>query len=66
MSHNYFTPAQLADHWGISANTLRKWRWEGKGPSFVKIGSNVRYRQEDIEAHEASFLFNSTTEYEAV
>ncbi|MCR5943607.1 helix-turn-helix domain-containing protein [Ochrobactrum sp. XJ1] len=29
---------------GISAQTLARWRHEGKGPSFVKIGRMVAYR----------------------
>ena len=27
----------------LSVKTLRRWRWAGKPPSFVKIGSAVRY-----------------------
>lgn len=30
-------------------NTLAEWRHLGKGPNYVKIGSNVRYRASDIE-----------------
>jgi len=32
----------------LSPKTLRKWRWEGKGPKFIKVGHKVAYRQEDI------------------
>ncbi len=58
----YLTPDQLAEMWGISANTLRKWRWEGKGPKFVKLGSRVVYRLVDVEAYADSNLFSSTAE----
>jgi predicted DNA-binding transcriptional regulator AlpA len=36
----------------INASTaaLRRWRREGKGPKFVKLGRLVRYRVEDVEA----------------
>ena len=27
---------------GLSVKTLRRWRWAGRGPNFVKIGSAVR------------------------
>ena len=27
----------------VSVKTLRRWRWAGKPPSFVKIGAAVRY-----------------------
>ena len=28
---------------GLKVATLRRWRWAGKPPSFLKIGSAVRY-----------------------
>ncbi|MCK5384406.1 MAG: helix-turn-helix domain-containing protein [Alphaproteobacteria bacterium] len=42
------TPDQTAEHLCISEMTLRKWRWEGKGPRFVKMGRKVLYRQIDL------------------
>jgi predicted DNA-binding transcriptional regulator AlpA len=48
---------QVADSCAISVLTLRKRRTEGRGPRYVKIGTLVRYRPEDvdawIESHEA-------------
>jgi predicted DNA-binding transcriptional regulator AlpA len=41
---------QVADSCAISVLTLRKWRTEGRGPRFVKIGTLVRYRPEDVDA----------------
>ncbi len=29
--------------------TLTKWRWEGKGPPYCKIGRSVRYSLTDLE-----------------
>jgi hypothetical protein len=29
---------------GVSVLTLRRWRLEGRGPRYTKVGSNVRYR----------------------
>ena len=37
---------QAARILGLSVKTLRRWRWAGKPPSFVKIGSAVRYEPE--------------------
>jgi predicted DNA-binding transcriptional regulator AlpA len=34
----------------ISLASLRRWRTEGRGPRFLKLGSSVRYRAIDIEA----------------
>jgi predicted DNA-binding transcriptional regulator AlpA len=58
----YLLPNQLASHWGVSANTLRKWRWEGKGPRFVKLGRKVVYRRTDIDAFANAQLRNSTSD----
>ena len=40
---------QLAERLNCTVSALRRWRREGRGPRFVKIGRLVRYRQEDIE-----------------
>ena len=43
-----FTPVEAAKMLCLSELTLRKWRWEGKGPRFIKLGRKVAYKQEDI------------------
>ena len=35
---------------GLSVKTLRRWRWAGKGPNFVKIESAVRYEPAELQA----------------
>lgn len=35
----------------ISPKTLRKWRWEGKGPRFIKTGHKVAYHPNDINTY---------------
>lgn len=35
---------------GVAEVTLEKWRQEGRGPAFIKIGRLVRYRQSDIDS----------------
>lgn len=42
------TTNQAANMLCLSEMTLRKWRWEGKGPRFIKLGRKVAYRQEDL------------------
>ena len=44
---------QLANRWGVSEATLERWRSEGIGPQFLKLGGRVMYREQDIEAYEA-------------
>ena len=44
------TPA-AAEYIGHKPSTLEKWRVQGKGPRFVKIGSrSVGYTEEDLDA----------------
>ena len=42
---------KTAEFLGLSTATLRKWRWEGKEPRFIKLGRRVVYRMSDIEAY---------------
>lgn len=34
----------------ISRRTLQRWRLEGFGPIYIKLGRLVRYRQSDLDA----------------
>lgn len=45
------TPQQAADILVKPVATLRKWRSIGKGPTFVKIGRDVRYKESDLLAY---------------
>lgn len=50
---------QLAEHWGIPVRTLAAWRYQGKGPRYMKLGGAVRYRLEDVEAYENENLMGA-------
>lgn len=34
----------------IAKATLAKWRWNGSGPAFCKLGNRVVYKRADLEA----------------
>ncbi len=36
---------------GMKVATLRRWRWSGSGPNFIKIGSAVRYDTAELRAY---------------
>lgn len=59
-----YTPSQAAEHLHISEMTLRKWRWEGKGPHFIKMGRKVLYRQSDMVAYIEKQVRVSTSDME--
>lgn len=42
------TEKEAAKQLCLTQSTLRKWRWLGRGPSFIKIGAAVRYDPDDI------------------
>jgi hypothetical protein len=50
----------LSRRWRISPRTLEQWRWQGRGPRFLKIGGRVVYRLIDIETYEAERLHLNT------
>jgi hypothetical protein len=44
------TAQQAAARLQMSAGTLAHWRVANKGPPFLRIGTRIRYREDDIEA----------------
>jgi len=46
----------------LSVRTLQRWRVEGRGPRFLKLGKIVVYRRDDLEAWLASCSQQSTSE----
>ena len=55
----HLTQRELADRWNKSEATIERYRSDGVGPRFLKIGGAVRYRLEDIEAFEQECLYDS-------
>lgn len=44
------TEDDVAKQLNLSLASLRRWRLEKRGPRFIKVGSLVRYRPEDVDA----------------
>lgn len=44
------TETEAAEVLSISVRALQTWRVKGGGPTFIKIGRSVRYRQADLES----------------
>jgi predicted DNA-binding transcriptional regulator AlpA len=43
---------QKAAEWlDLAVKTLQKWRVQGGGPKFIKLGRSVRYTEEDLEEY---------------
>jgi hypothetical protein len=41
---DYILEADLAADLAVSKRTLKRWRDEGRGPSFTKVGARILYR----------------------
>lgn len=52
MHPNLITPDILAERWNIKRSTLNQWRWNGRGPKFLKLGRQIVYRIQDVEEFE--------------
>ena len=52
----WMTVDEVAVRLRMSPSTLRWWTRNGRGPKGVKPGRRFLYRQDDVEAYEASLL----------
>lgn len=44
------TQEELAEYLGLSKPTLQRWRREGYGPKYLRIGKHVYYKEVDVLA----------------
>lgn len=58
---NRLTEAELATYWGVSRYSLQKWRYNGRGPMYIKIGGRIIYTKEAILQYEENRMFISTS-----
>ena len=49
MKYEFLTERQTAKLLGLAVRTLQLWRYQKRGPRYVKLGGAVRYRLEDLE-----------------
>ena len=42
------SPVEVAEYLGLSVETLAQWRSKKRGLPYLKLGSRVAYRPEDI------------------
>jgi hypothetical protein len=49
MPDRFLQPTELAKELKIPLSNLAKWRLNGGGPVFTKLGKNVRYERADVE-----------------
>ncbi len=60
MSETYLTEDQLCERLHVAPRTAQKWRYEGNGPAWCRLGGRrIVYRLSDIEAYVASRICRS-------
>ena len=62
MPTELLTEKEAADLLGLKPKTLARWRWQGKGPIFRKIGRKPRYARHDLEDYIATSARRSTSD----
>lgn len=62
MATMLLTPRQAAERLAIAGHTLARWRLEGGGPPYVKVGASVRYDAQDLDAFIESRKRRSTSD----
>lgn len=52
-----------ANYLGLTARALQAWRYQGRGPKFVRVSARcVRYRVADLDAWLEARIVQSTSE----
>lgn len=49
MSGSVLPTKEAAKVIGCAVQTLYNWRFQGKGPAYVKMGRKVVYREQDLQ-----------------
>jgi len=44
------TPKEVSEALGVATQTLAKWRSDGTGMPYIKLGGAVRYRADEVAA----------------
>lgn len=56
------TENDLASRWRMSPRTLQRWRTEGRGPHYLKMGRRVNYPVNAVIAYELVIQHESTSQ----
>ena len=65
-SRRYWTVAEFCEVVDRSPYTAQRWRSEGAGPPYLKVGGRVLYDEQTVHEWCASHEQNSTSDYEIV
>ncbi len=58
----FLTERELASYWDVSVKTLQRWRTQGTGPIYTKLGGKTKYSKRAIFEYERQRRFISSSE----
>jgi hypothetical protein len=61
-ARRWITPKQAAKHYKFGISTMAKWRLNGEGPAFFKLGAKVLYDEDEFDAWLESKRVTSTSQ----
>lgn len=56
---------QLAKRLGVGQRTLQRWRTEGNGPVYLRLGKRIAYLERDVESWLTTRRCRSTSDQAA-
>ena len=62
MLDQLYNEKETAKLLSLSVKTLQRYRYNGGGPIYIKIGKSVRYKESDIEKYVSERIRYITTE----
>lgn len=58
----YLTPGEAGRFVGVAMQTLARWRCDGSGPQFIRVGRKIMYAVADLTAWMNARRVSSTSE----
>ncbi len=58
----YLTPAEAGRFIGAATQTLARWRCEGGGPDFIRVGRKIMYGRDDLIGWMSARRVSSTSQ----
>ena len=59
----HFTPSTLEEKIGLSKSTLARYRCEGNGPAYIKVGRKILYPKQAVNDWMQENTYSSTSQY---
>lgn len=62
IERSHLNEMELAERWEMSHRTLQRWRMDGRGPTYLKLGKRVSYPVSSILEYERRITHISTSQ----